>query len=328
MRKIRFRDALREAIREEMLRDPDVFVIGEDVGRYGGAYAVTQGLLKEFGPKRIIDSPMSEAAIVGAALGAAAVGGRPIAEIMYVDFMTLAMDQIVNQAAKLHCMFGSQLAAPMVIRTQQGIGRGAGPQHSQSLEAWFAHVPGLKVVIPATPYDAKGLLKSSVRDNNPVIFIEHKSLYAVEGEIPDEEYLVPLGLADVKRTGNDVSLIAYSHMVHTVLKAADLLDQAGISAEVIDVRTLSPLDLDTIVASAAKTRRAIVAHEACLTGGFGAEIAAQLSERLFGQLLAPVRRVAGMDVPLPANSRLERLVVPSAESIAEVAQELCKVKSI
>jgi len=325
MRKIRYREALREALREEMLQDPNVFVIGEDVGRYGGAYAVTQGLLNEFGPKRIIDAPMSEAMIVGAALGAAVAGGRPVAEIMYADFLPLAMDQIVNQAAKVHCMFGGQLAAPMVIRTQQGIGRGAGPQHSQSLEAWFAHVPGLKVVIPSTPHDAKGLLKTAIRDNNPVVFIEHKGLYAIEGEVPEEDYAIPMGVADVKHVGDDITIITYSHMVHVALEAARRLSEMGISAEVVDVRTLSPLDVDTLTASVAKTRRAVVVHEACLFGGFGAEIVAQLSSRLFGKLAAPLRRVAGLDVPLPANSRLEKLVVPSAQQIAEAAQEMLGV---
>jgi pyruvate/2-oxoglutarate/acetoin dehydrogenase E1 component len=327
MRKIRYREALREALREEMQRDSRVFVIGEDVGRYGGAYAVTQGLLQEFGPKRIIDAPMSEAIIIGAALGAAVVGGRPVAEIMYIDFATLAMDQIVNQAAKLHCMFGGQLKAPLVIRTQQGTGRGAGPQHSQSLEAWFAHVPGLKVVMPATPYDAKGLLKSAIRDDNPVMFIEHKSLYALEGEVPEEEYTVPLGVADIKRLGNNVTLIAYSNMVHTALAAAQELSQIGISAEVIDLRTLVPLDMDTVIASVTKTRRAVVVHEASVFGGFGAEIAASLQERLFDILAAPVRRLGGLHVPLPAHSQLEKQVVPGAAQIVQAVKEMVSTEA-
>ena len=328
MRKIRYREALREALREEMQRDPRVFVIGEDIGRYGGAYAVTQGLLQEFGPKRIIDAPMSEAVIVGAALGAAIVGGRPVAEIMYIDFATLAMDQIVNQAAKLHCMFGGQLMAPLVIRTQQGTGRGAGPQHSQSLEAWFAHVPGLKVVMPATPFDAKGLLKSAIRDNNPVMFIEHKGLYALEGEVPEDEYTIPLGVADIKRPGNNVTLIAYSYMVHTALAVAQELSQIGISAEVVDLRTLVPLDMDALVTSVTKTRRAVVVHEASLFGGFGAEIAASLQEKLFNILAAPVRRLGGLHVPLPAHSQLEKQVVPNGAQIVQVVKEMVSTEVV
>jgi len=328
MRKIRYREALREALREEMQRDPRVFVIGEDIGRYGGAYAVTQGLLQEFGPKRIIDAPMSEAIIVGAALGAAIVGGRPVAEIMYIDFATLAMDQIVNQAAKLHCMFGGQLMAPLVIRTQQGTGRGAGPQHSQSLEAWFAHVPGLKVVMPATSFDAKGLLKSAIRDNNPVMFIEHKGLYALEGEVPEDEYTIPLGVADIKRPGNNVTLIAYSYMVHTALAVAQELSQIGISAEVVDLRTLVPLDMDALVTSVTKTRRAVVVHEASLFGGFGAEIAASLQEKLFNILAAPVRRLGGLHVPLPAHSQLEKQVVPNGAQIVQVVKEMVSTEVV
>jgi len=322
MRTITYREALREALREEMSRSSDVFLMGEDVGRYGGAYAVTKGLLDEFGPRRIIDTPMSEAMIVGAALGAAVVGGRPVAEIMYVDFLTLAMDQVVNQAAKMHYMFGGQLRVPLVIRVQQGTGRGAGAQHSQSLEAWFAHVPGLKVAIPSTPYDAKGLLKTAIRDDNPVLFIEHKGLYPLKGPVPDEEYLVPFGVADVKRAGSDVTIVAYSRMLHVALEAADQLAAAGISAEVVDPRTLSPLDMETIYRSVAKTRRAVVLYEACLTGGFGAEIAARLHEQAFADLLAPVRRIAAADVPLPANVRLEREVIPNAQRVVAEVQRL------
>ncbi|HEY8475763.1 MAG TPA: alpha-ketoacid dehydrogenase subunit beta, partial [Chloroflexota bacterium] len=282
----------------------------------------TKGLLDEFGPRRIIDTPMSEAMIVGAALGAAVVGGRPVAEIMYVDFLTLAMDQVVNQAAKMHYMFGGQLRVPLVIRVQQGTGRGAGAQHSQSLEAWFAHVPGLKVAIPSTPYDAKGLLKTAIRDDNPVLFIEHKGLYPLKGPVPDEEYLVPFGVADVKRAGSDVTIVAYSRMLQVALEAADHLAAAGISAEVVDPRTLSPLDMETIYRSVAKTRRAVVLYEACLTGGFGAEIAARLHEQAFGDLLAPVRRIAAADVPLPANVRLEREVIPNAQRVVAEVQRL------
>ncbi len=320
MTTLMFRDALRQALREEMQRDPRVFVLGEDIGRYGGAYAVTKGLLEEFGPRRVIDTPMSEGTIVGAAVGAAMVGGRPVAEIMYVDFMAYAMDQLVNQAAKIHYMFGGQINVPMVLRTQQGTGRGAGAQHSQSLEAWFTHVPGLKVIAPAIPADAKGLLKSAIRDGNPIVFLEHKGLYALKGEVPDEEYLTPIGVARVARAGDDLTLISYSRGVHVALEAADELARAGIQAEVLDLRTLKPLDIDALIASVRRTRRVVIVHEATLTGGLGAEIAARLSEALFGRLLAPVQRVAAFDVPLPANSRLEKLIVPDAARVVQAAR--------
>lgn len=315
-----FRDALRQALREEMQRDPRVFLLGEDIGRYGGAYAVTKGLLEEFGPRRVIDTPMSEGTIVGAAVGAAMVGGRPVAEIMYVDFMAYAMDQLVNQAAKIHYMFGGQINVPMVVRTQQGTGRGAGAQHSQSLEAWFTHIPGLKVLAPATPSDAKGLLKSAIRDGNPVVFLEHKGLYALKGDVPDGEYLTPIGVAQVARPGQDITLISYSRSLHLAIEAAEELARAGAQAEVIDLRTLKPLDWETLIRSVQRTRRAVVIHEAALTNGLGGEIAARLSEALFSHLLAPVRRVAAFDIPLPANSRLEKLIVPDAARIAQVAQ--------
>jgi pyruvate/2-oxoglutarate/acetoin dehydrogenase E1 component len=316
-----FRDALRQALREEMQRDSRVFLLGEDIGRYGGAYAVTKGLLEEFGPQRVIDTPMSEGTIVGAAVGAAMTGGRPVAEIMYVDFLAYAMDQLVNQAAKIHYMFGGQIHVPMVVRTQQGTGRGAGAQHSQSLEAWFVHIPGLKVVAPATPEDAKGLLKSAIRDGNPVVFLEHKGLYAMKGEVPDHEYLIPIGRARVARPGRDITLISYSRTLYLALEAADALAQSGIQAEVIDLRTLKPLDMETIIASVKHTRRAVVIHEASLTAGLGAEIASQLSEALFGRLAAPVQRVAALDIPLPANSHLEKLIVPDTARIVRAAQE-------
>lgn len=317
---ITFRDALREALREEMQRDPKVFIIGEDVGHYGGAYAVTKGLLDEFGPDRVRDAPMSEAMIVGAALGAAMTGMRPVAEIMYVDFMALAMDQFVNQAAKIHYMFGGQLAAPLVVRTQQGTGRGAGAQHSQSLEAWFMHVPGLRVVLPATPRDAKGLLKTAIRQNSPVLFIEHKGLYAIRGEVPENEYLIPFGEADVKRSGRDVTVVAYSRMVHLAMEAAEQLAADGIDAEVLDLRTLNPLDSDTLLTSVRRTGRAVIVHEACRTAGAGAELSALIHESLHGELRAPVRRVAAMDVPIPANSRLEGEVIPKTADVVSAAR--------
>ena len=325
MRVATVRQGLQEALREELLRSDDVFVLGEDVGRYGGAYAVTKGLLDEFGPKRVIDTPLSEAMIVGAAIGAAILGGRPVVEIMYVDFMTLAMDQLVNQAAKFHYMFGGAYSVPLVVRTQQGVGRGAGAQHSQSLEAWFTHIPGLKVVAPSTPADAKGLLKSAIRDDNPVVFLEHKRLYDRKGELPDagEELLVPIGSADVRRAGLDLTLIAYSSMVDVALSAADTLaEEHGINAEVLDLRTLAPLDTEELCNSVARTRRAVVVHEAVLTGGFGAEIAARLNEELFDELLAPVVRVATPDIPLPANLLLERMLIPDAARVVSAVRAL------
>lgn len=323
-RTVTYREALREALFEEMEADDRVIVMGEDVGKYGGAYAVSKGLLERFGDRRVIDTPMSEALIVGAALGAAAVGARPVAEIMYMDFVTLAMDQLVNQAAKLHFMFGGQLSAPMVVRVQQGVGRGAGSQHSQSLEAWFAHVPGLKVVAPSTPADAKGLLKSSIRDDDPVLFIEHKGLYARKGTDPGREHTVPIGVAEVKRSGVDVTVVAWSNMVHTALAAAELLAGDGTDVEVIDLRTIAPLDMQTVLASCRRTGRLLVAHEACVTGGLGAEIVAQVAEQLHGQLHAPPRRIATPDVVLPANTTLERALVPDADAIASAIRDLVR----
>ena len=324
LRTVTYREALREALFEEMEADERVIVMGEDVGKYGGAYAVSKGLLERFGDRRVIDTPMSEALIVGAALGAAVVGGRPVAEIMYMDFVTLTMDALVNQAAKLHFMFGGQLSAPMVVRVQQGVGRGAGAQHSQSLEAWFAHVPGLKVVAPSTPADAKGLLKSSIRDDDPVLFIEHKGLYARKGTDPGREHVVPIGVADIKRPGLDVTVVAWSNMVHTALDAAELLAEEGIDVEVIDLRTIAPLDMQTVLASCRRTGRLLVVHEACLTGGLGAEIIAQAAEHLHGQLHAPPRRVATPDVVLPANTTLERALVPTTDDIASAIRDLVR----
>ena len=322
MRKITYRQALNEALREEMLRDGSVFVMGEDVGIYGGAYGVTRGLYDEFGSERVRDTPISEAAIAGAAAGAAMTGMRPVAEIMYIDFITLAMDQIVNIAAKSRYMFGGKLKVPVVYRTQGGAGRGIAAHHSGSWEAWFAHAPGILVVMPSTPFDAKGLLKTCIRDDNPILFIEHKMLYNVEGEVPEGEYTVPLGAADVKRTGRDVTIIAYSRMVHFALEAAEELAKEGIDAEVIDPRTLKPLDVDTIVGSVRKTHRAVVVHEACKTCGFGAEIAALIIEEAFDYLDAPIMRVAGADVPIPMSPALEAEAVPSKEKIIEAVKKI------
>jgi len=318
-----YAEALREALREEMLRDPNVFIMGEDVGVYGGAFSVTTGLWEEFGDERVRDTPISEAAIAGAATGSAVTGMRPVAEIMFMDFTTIAMDQLVNQAAKIRYMFGGKARVPMVLRTPAGAGTGAAQQHSQSLEAFFTHVPGLKVVAPATPYDAKGLLKSSIRDDNPVVFVEHKLLYRHKQSIPDEEFLVPLGAAEVKRSGSDVTVIAYSHMVSKALKAAETVAGEGISVEVVDVRTLVPLDVDTIKASVKKTGRVIVAHEACKRAGFGAEICSTIAESdAFDYLDAPIKRLGGRPVPIPYNPNLERAAVPQVEDIVCAIREL------
>jgi len=322
-REITYAEAIREALRQEMRRDERVFLIGEDIGIYGGAFGVTYGLLEEFGEERVRDTPISEQTIAGAAIGAALIGMRPVAEIMFMDFVTLAMEQIVNQAAKLRFMFGGKAKVPMVLRTPAGSGTGAAAQHSQSLEAWFVHVPGLKVVMPSTPYDAKGLLISAIRDDNPVIFVEHKLLYKTKGPVPEEEYTIPLGVADVKREGSDVTIVATSIMVRRALAAAEKLAQEGIEAEVIDPRTLKPLDTETIISSVMKTGRALIVHEAPKTCGFGAEVSARITEgEAFFYLDAPVRRLAGMDVPIPYNPKLERGVVPQEEDIIKAVREL------
>ena len=323
MREITYAEAIREALRQEMRRDEKVFLLGEDIGIYGGAFGVTYGLSEEFGEERVRDTPISEQTIAGAATGAALTGMRPVAEIMFMDFVALAMEQLANQAAKIHFMFGGKAKVPMVLRTPAGSGTGAAEQHSQSLEAWFVHVPGLKVVMPSTPYDAKGLLISAIRDDNPVIFVEHKLLYSTRGPVPEEEYTVPLGVADVKRQGSDVTVVATSIMVKRALAAAEKLAQDGIEVEVIDPRTLKPLDTEVITRSVAKTGRAIIVHEAPKTGGFGAEVSACITEgESFFYLEAPVRRLAGKDVPIPYNRDLERGVVPQEEDIIEAVREI------
>jgi pyruvate/2-oxoglutarate/acetoin dehydrogenase E1 component len=316
-----YREALRTALAEEMRRDSRVFVIGEEVGRYGGAYAVTKGLLEEFGPERVVDTPISEASTVGLGVGAAVMGLRPVVELMYVDFIGLAGDQIANQMAKLRYMTGGQVRVPMVLRTQGGTGRSAGAQHSQSLESWLVHVPGLRVAMPATPADAKGLLKSAIRSDDPVVFIEHKALYALKGEVPEGEHLVPLGQARVVREGEALSIVTYSRMVHFALEAAEALGGEGLQAEVIDLRTLNPLDMGTVLASVRKTHRALVVSEAHRTAGFSAELAARITEECFEDLEAPVVRVAAKDVPVPAT-HLEKLSIPSPEEIASEARAL------
>jgi len=316
-----YRDALRAALQEEMSRDPRVFVVGEEVGRYGGAYAVTKGLFDMFGAERLVDAPISEASTVGLGVGAAITGLRPVVELMYVDFVGLAMDQIANQMAKVRYMTGGQVTVPMVLRTQGGTGRSAGAQHSQSLESWLAHVPGLRVVMPATPADAKGLLKTAIRSDDPVVFIEHKALYALKGEVPDGEHLVPFGAAATVRPGRDLTIVTYSRMVHTALEAAKKLAAEGIDAEVIDLRTLNPLDMDTVLASVRRTRRALVLNEAHRTAGFCSELAARITEELFDILQGPVSRVAAKDVPVPATL-LEKLSIPGPDDICAEARAL------
>lgn len=317
MRELTYVEALREALREELMRDERVFIMGEDVGKYGGIFRVTQGLWDEFGDERVMDTPISEAAIVGTAAGAAATGMRPVAELMFMDFITIAMDQLVNQAAKMRYMFGGKASVPMVVRTNIGAGRSSAAQHSQSLQAWVMHVPGLKVVMPADPYDAKGLLKAAIRDNNPVVFLEHKFLYPVKGPVPQEDYTVPLGQAAIKRAGTDVTVIATSLMVQKSLAAAATLAGQGIEVEVIDPRTLVPLDRGTLAESAKKTGRVVVVDEGCKTAGVGAELAATIMEEAFDYLDAPVMRVCAPDAPVPFSPALEKFMTPSEEQIIE-----------
>lgn len=321
MRKLTMRAAINEALRQEMRRDPNVYVIGEDVGVFGGCFGVTAGLIDEFGPKRVIDTPITESAIIGNALGAAATGLRPVAEIMFMDFVGVTMDQIYNQAAKMRYMFGGKAKIPMVIRTACGAGGSAAAQHSQSLEAWFMHVPGLKVVAPSTAYDAKGLLVSSIRDDNPVIFVEHKFIYDLEGEVPEDIYSIPLGKADVKRQGSDVTVIATMAMVHKALEAAEELSKEGISVEVIDPRTLQPLDGETIIESVKKTHKVVIVHEAVKFAGPGAEIAAMIAEEAFDYLDAPIKRVAAPFTPVPFSPVLEQEYIPSKEKIIAAVKE-------
>lgn len=323
MREITYRDALREALREEMLRDETVFLLGEDIGRYWkGAFKVTKGLAEEFGDERVRDTPISESAIIGVATGAAITGMRPIAEIMFGDLSALAMDQIANQAAKLTYMFGGQTKVPLVIRMPFGAGVNIAAHHSQSLEAWFMHVPGLKVAMPSTPYDAKGLLKTAIRDDNPVMFFEHKLLYNIKGPVPEEEYTVPLGMADVKREGEDVTVVATLYMVHKSLAAAEELSKEGISVEVVDPRTLVPLDKQAIINSVKKTGRIAIVTEDCKTGGVSAEIAAIIAEEAIDYLDAPVKRVAEPDTPIPFSPPLERFVIPDEKRIIGAVKEV------
>ena len=319
-REIQYREALNEALREEMERDEAVCVMGIDVGCYGGVLQITRGLMERFGERRVRDTPISEEGFIGIAVGAAMTGLRPVAEIMYIDFSTVAMDPIINQAAKAHYMFGGKTRVPMVIRTQGGGGRGNAAQHSQSLEMWYVHIPGLIVIQPSTPYDAKGLLKSAIRNDNPVMFIEHKLLYNTRGPVPEGEYTLPLGLADVKRPGDDVTIVATSRMVLFALAAAEKLAAEGIQAEVIDPRTLKPLDMDTIIKSVQKTGRLVVVNEGHLTGGFTSELAARVQREAFDWLDAPIMQVATEDVPLPYNGKLELEAIPSEQDIIDAVK--------
>ncbi len=324
-REITYLEAVREAMSQEMRRDKEVFLLGEDVGTYGGAFGVSKGMLEEFGPERVRDTPISEAAIAGAATGAALMGMRPVMEIMFMDFLTISMNQLVNSTAKMRFMFGGNCSLPMVIRAPAGSGTGAAAQHSQSLEAWFVNVPGIKVVAPSTPYDAKGLLISAIRDNNPVLFMEHKLLYRAKGPVPEEPYAIPLQSAEVKRQGRDLTIIAYSIMVSRALEAAAKLEAEGIEVEVVDPRCLKPLDKETIVRSVSKTGRALIVHEAPVTGGFGGELAAVIAgSEAFDYLDAPIRRLAGRDVPIPYNRTLERAAVPQVEDIVTAARDLAQ----
>jgi pyruvate/2-oxoglutarate/acetoin dehydrogenase E1 component len=323
VRKITYREALREALKEEMQRDSTVFLLGEDIGRYwGGAFKVTEGLAEEFGDERVRDTPISESAIIGTAVGAAITGMRPVAEIMFGDLTALAMDQIANQAAKIRYMFGGQASCPLVIRTPFGAGVNIASHHSQSLEAWFMHVPGLYVAVPSTPYDAKGLLKTAIRGNNPVFFCEHKLLYPVEDEVPEEEYTIPFGAADVKREGADVTILATLYMVHKTLNAAKQLEKEGVDAEVVDPRTLTPLDKQAIIRSVKKTGRLVIVSEDCKTAGVSAEIAAMVAEEAVDYLDAPIKRVAEPDTPIPFSPPLEQYVIPDEKAIMKAVKKV------
>jgi pyruvate dehydrogenase E1 component beta subunit len=322
MTQITYREAVKQAIREELQNDERVFMMGEDIAEFGGTFKVSLGLLQEFGPKRIRNTPISEMAILGAGVGAAATGLRPIAEIMYSDFFAVAMDQIVNQAAKMRYMFGGKLSLPLTIRTAMGGRRSAAAQHSQCLEAWTMHIPGLKIALPSNAYDAKGLLKTAVRDPNPTIIYENKMLYNVEGEVPEEPYFVPWGQARIVREGTDVTIVALSDMVDFSLKAADKLADEGVSLEIIDPRTLAPLDIETILASVQKTGRMVVAHEAMITGGVGAEIAAQVGYSALDYLEAPIERVGAKDSPIPFSPILEHEILPDDSDIVKAVYRI------
>ncbi len=327
MREITYVEAVREALAQKMREDPTVFLIGEDVGVYGGAFGASAGLIEEFGAERVIDTPISEAGIAGACIGAALTGMRPVGEIQFMDFVTLSMEQLVLQAAKIRFMFGGRARVPFVLRMPAGSGTGAAAQHSESLENWFVHVPGLKVVMPSTPYDVKGLLIASIEDDNPVIFVEHKLLYRVKGPVPEAMYRVPLSKSHVVRPGRDVTIVAISVMVQRALQAAEQLAKEGIEVEIIDPRTLRPLDDEPILESVVKTGKVLIVHEAVKTSGFGAEIAARIAESsAFAYLEAPIRRLGGLEIPIPYNRTLEYHAVPQVEHIVAEARALAQLQ--
>jgi pyruvate/2-oxoglutarate/acetoin dehydrogenase E1 component len=323
-RTLAFREAVREALAIEMRRDPNVFLMGEDIGLYGGVFKATVGLLEEFGAERVIDTPISEAGFVGTAIGAAMAGKRPVVELMFMDFALVAADQLLNQAAKMRYLSGDQFRVPITVRTQQGVGSGTAAQHSQCFEAVFVHVPGFAVALPSTPADAKGLLATAIRTDDPTLVIEHKMLYAVKGHVPEGEYLVPFGQAVIRREGTDVSIASYSRSMQTVLEAADQLEKSGISAEVIDLRTVVPLDWETVLESVSKTGRLVVVHEGHRAAGVGAEVAARVSERAWSELKAPVRRVCGLDLPVPYSTDLEGRWLPGVEDVVRVIGEMAQ----
>ncbi|HLR52592.1 MAG TPA: alpha-ketoacid dehydrogenase subunit beta [Candidatus Avamphibacillus sp.] len=321
-RELTYAEAIREALQQQMRQNKKVFLLGEDIGIYGGAFGVTEGLVQEFGKERVRDTPISELGITGVAVGAALTGMRPVVDIQFSDFLTLALDQIVNQAAKIRYMYGGKGKVPLVIRTPSGSGTGAAAQHSQSLEAWLTHIPGLKVVQPGTPYDAKGLLKAAIEDENPVIFYEHKLLYKTKANVPGTDYVIPLGKADIKKEGKDLTIVATAIMVKRALKAAEELEKEAIHVEIVDPRTLVPLDEKCILQSVEKTGRLLVVHEAVKRGGYGAEIASIVAEKGFSNLKAPIKRLAGQDVPIPNNKKLEKAAVPQIKDIIREARKI------
>lgn len=323
MSEITYAQAINDAISEEMRKDDTVFMMGEDIGLYCGAFGVSRGMVQEFGEERIIDTPIAEQAYVGAAVGAAMTGLRPIVELMFSDFMCVCFDELVNEAAKLRFMFGGKVKVPLVMRAAAGAGTGAAAQHSQSLEACLAHFPGLKVVIPSTPYDAKGLLKSAIHDDNPVMFLEQKKLYRTKGEVPEEDYSIPLGVADIKREGQDCTIVTYGRMVQVCLEAAEALEKEGINIEIVDIRSLLPLDTDTIIQSVKKTKHVLIVHEAVQFGGFGGEICGQIADsEAFYYLDAPIKRLGGKSTPIPFNPKLEAETFPTVEKIIRAVKEL------
>ncbi len=322
---ITYKEAVRQAMVEKMREDKKVFLMGEDIGVYGGAFGVSMGMLEEFGPERVLDTPMSEASFTGVGVGAAIMGMRPIVEIMFADFLTFGADQFANQAAKLRFMTGGQLKVPLVIRAPQGSGTGAAAHHSQNVEAWFFNIPGIKIVVPSNPYDAKGLLKSSIEDDNPVLFLEHKLLYNLKGDVPEEDYRVPIGKSRVARSGQDITIVATSIMVKRSLKAAEILEKEGIQTEIIDPRTLKPLDIHPIIESVKKTHRLLVVYEGCTTGGVGGEIISKVGEsKAFLYLDAPLFRLGGLDIPIPYNLNLERKATPQVEDIVSKVKKIVR----